>query len=151
MKFFKSLVDGFKEGMNEATVPPTSIEKTGNAAAQKQVPDSQIPTPSTQTKKTLPKIGILGWIGVVVLLMGAWTFIGARKDAKELIHFSYANPSPGTTGIENSSVSEELAKQAGYNSYEDYLTVENRKSGGWWAFAGTVLLVAGLGARNKNK
>lgn len=60
--------------------------------------------------------GFLIIIGVVILIVGADTFIGARKDADSLVQTTTE-----TQGYEQSVANDAIAKAAGEGSFSDYL------------------------------
>lgn len=96
----------------------------------------------------LPKIGKRGWLGVILFAVGLTTFITARGEANELVKTTWTNE-----GADEVTFGQALAHSAGYNSWEDYLTERNRKSGCLFMFFGAGLAVWGLkkhGNKNSN-
>jgi hypothetical protein len=93
------------------------------------------------SKKKLPKIGKRGWTGVVICLIGLLTFLGARHQADEQIKNVWES---GGFASGESMTGEALAKAAGYDSYSDYLTGQNRKSGGFAIAVGGALIMWGF-------
>jgi hypothetical protein len=72
----------------------------------------------------LPKIGKRGWLGVVLFAIGLMTFIGARSQAEtESEQSSYED------GVNVSGYQDGVAQAAGYGSFADALTNQNRNSG----------------------
>jgi hypothetical protein len=76
-------------------------------SAQKQVPVSQISNTSNQTKKALPKFGILKLASTVFLLVGVWSFFGGCGPSVKIegdvakVHL-YASPSDTPYGLAGS-------------------------------------------------
>lgn len=82
--------------------------------------------------------GCLVILGILILIAGLATFLGARKDAGKLIQTNYEN-----RGVEGIAADDALAKAAGEGSYSDYLTKQNRTSGLTFTVIGLVLAVVG--------
>lgn len=91
--------------------------------------------------KPIPKIGILGWVGIVIFALGLLTIVTARMNANDLEDNIYKNPQDGQTGFEQLGMDDKMAKDAGFDSYQDYLTMQNFKSGLVFAGIGTVLFI----------
>jgi len=94
----------------------------------------------------IPKIGKRGWCGVVIVIIGLGTFIGAKKSAEDLIDTTWK-----TTGSSRVFEDEALAKAAGYSSYSDYLAGQNRQSGAVFSAIGLGLIVWGYARYNSKK
>lgn len=97
-------------------------------------------------KPGIPKIGKRGWVGVVILVLGLMTFLGANKSAEDLWHSTWSN-----FGSDRITLDESLAKGAGYNSYTDYLAQQNRQSGGLFSVIGLGLVIWGYVRHNSKK
>lgn len=96
--------------------------------------------------KKLPKIGKRGWTGVVIALLGLLTFIGANKQAEDLIQTTWE-----TSGSDRVFVNEALAKAAGHSSYSEYLADKNRGSGMFAMTVGVCLAIWGYNTYGKPK
>ena len=78
-------------------------------------------------------IGKRGCLGVILFAIGLFTFVGARSGAENL----YQN-------TDEVNYAESLSKEAGYNSYTDYLIAKEQKSGGFFMLIGAGLTVWGF-------
>jgi hypothetical protein len=101
---------------------------------------------NTGRKSGIPKIGKRGWGGVVILILGLMTFIGANKSAEDLWHTTWSS-----FGSDRIIVDESLAKGAGYSSYTDYLAQQNRQSGAMFSAIGLGLVIWGYVRYNSKK
>lgn len=89
--------------------------------------------------------GCLVILGILVLLAGLATFIGARKSAGDLIQTTSKN-----YGSERVTSDEALAKAAGHGSYSDFLTEQNQKSGLFFVIVGVGLAIVGYKMYKRN-
>lgn len=105
--------------------------------------------PVNAAKKELEKKkgcgGCLVILGILALLAGLATFIGARKQASDLIGTTWEN-----YGSERVATDEALAKAAGHGSYSDYLTEQNQSSGLFFVAVGVGLAIVGYKMYKKN-
>ncbi len=81
-------------------------------------------------------IGKRGLLGIVLLILGLVTFIGAKKSAADIIQGN------GQSFMENRA-DDALASGAGHGSMEDYMADQNRSSGLLFMCIGTGLIVLG--------
>jgi hypothetical protein len=89
--------------------------------------------------KKLPKIGKRGWLGVVLFATGLMTFVGAHSQAETETEQSSYEDGVNVSGYQNA-----VAHEAGYGSFTDALTDQNRNSGSFFMVVGSVLVVWGL-------
>ena len=88
--------------------------------------------------KTNQHIGKRGLLGVVLVIIGLWGIIGAKKSANDLITNNWK-----TFGSSRVTEDESLAKATGHDSYSDYLADQDRSSGLFWICVGSGLMVWG--------
>ena len=84
-------------------------------------------------------LGKRGWLGVILFIVGFGTFVSARGAAKELVKSTWED-----SGSDVVTANEAVASVAGYNSWEDYLTERNKKSGVFFMVVGMGLACWGL-------
>ena len=82
--------------------------------------------------------GCLLILGGLILIVGLGTLFGARKSAGDLIQTNYENQ-----GMQGVATDEALAQATGHNSYSDYLTEQNQKSGIFFSLVGVVMVYYG--------
>jgi hypothetical protein len=135
--------------------PSTTTWQSPAIPETKAVLESRIGMPQTislatkegeRASKFPPKIGKRGWCGVVIVIIGLGTVIGANKSAGDLIKNNWT-----TFGSSRVFEDEALAKAAGYNSYSDYLAGQNRTSGVIFSVFGFALVVWGYSKYNSKK
>ena len=89
--------------------------------------------------KKLPKIGKRGWLGVILFVTGLITFVGAHSQAETETEQSSYEDGVNVSGYQNA-----VARDAGYGSFSDALTDQNRNSGTFFMVVGSVLVVWGF-------
>lgn len=94
----------------------------------------------------IPKIGKRGWLGVILLVLGVATFVGANSQAK-----TEADQNAYQDGVNVSGYQDAVAHDAGYNSFEDYLAQQNRGSGKFFVCVGVGLIWWGFKRYNGKK
>ena len=138
-----------RQGPAQASSVAASQGQPVQAPASMPLPP---PPPVADASKTsgrksgIPKIGKRGWGGVVILVLGLMTFIGANKSAEDLWHTTWSS-----FGSDRIIVDESLAKGAGYSSYTDYLAQQNRQSGAMFSAVGLGLVIWGYVRYNSKK